>query len=67
MSFQPRRVEIGFGFVVTEFIGPQEVAQIEREADPFGIAHMCPNPAGHQPIVSCGEIVCAHCGLIFWR
>jgi hypothetical protein len=35
-------------------------------ADPFGVDHDCLNPAGHHPIVSCGDIVCRHCPKVFW-
>ena len=36
-------------------------------ADPFMIDHDCINEAGHQPIASCGAVVCAHCARIFWQ
>lgn len=35
-------------------------------ADPFELDHDCINPAGHQPITSCGEVVCFHCARIIW-
>ena len=44
----------------------EELAFLERTADPFGIEHGCINPAGHAVITSCGEIVCAHCSVVFW-
>jgi hypothetical protein len=34
--------------------------------DPFGLDHDCVNPNGHQPIPSCGEVVCFHCARIIW-
>lgn len=45
----------------------QELAFTSRTIDPFGIAHDCLNPAGHDPIAACGEIVCCHCAKVFWR
>lgn len=35
--------------------------------DPFGIESDCLNPGGHQPIPSCRDLVCPHCGKVFWR
>ena len=35
-------------------------------ADPFELDHDCINPAGHQPVPSCGEVVCFHCARIIW-
>lgn len=38
---------------------PEEIAAAAlASADPFEIDHDCINPAGHQPIPSCGEVVC---------
>lgn len=35
--------------------------------DPFEVADRCPvNPTGHDGTMSCGEIVCPHCGCVFW-
>ena len=45
----------------------QELAFIERTADPFQIENDCVNPAGHFPIRSGGAIVCAHCSKVFWQ
>ena len=36
------------------------------KADPFELDHDCINPAGHQPVPSCGEVVCFHCARIIW-
>lgn len=55
------------GAPVIRIVTPADIATVMREQDPFGIALHCTNPAGHQPIASCGEIVCAHCARIFWR
>lgn len=44
-----------------------DLADVIRQADPFLIAHDCSNPTGHDPIASCGEVVCAHCARVFWR
>jgi hypothetical protein len=55
------------GAPIVRLVTREDVARIEREQDPFGIALHCTNPAGHQPIASCGEIVCAHCARVFWR
>ena len=35
-------------------------------ADPFELDHDCVNPGGHQPVPSCGEVVCSHCARIIW-
>jgi hypothetical protein len=35
--------------------------------DPFGVDHDCLNPAGHDPIATCREIVCCHCAKVFWQ
>jgi hypothetical protein len=53
--------------VVINFIGEREIATLLREQDPFGIDHDCLNPAGHDFIGACGEVVCVHCGRIAWR
>jgi hypothetical protein len=55
------------GAPLVRLVTPADLAQVMREQDPFGIALSCTNPAGHQPIASCGEIVCCHCARIFWR
>jgi hypothetical protein len=36
-------------------------------ADPFGIDNDCTSEAGHYPIASCGDVVCVHCGKVFWQ
>jgi hypothetical protein len=35
--------------------------------DPFGIDHDCDNPAGHQFVATCSDIVCWCCGRIAWQ
>lgn len=52
--------------IVTRFVA-DEVAFARRTVDPFGVAHNCLNPKGHEPIACCGEVVCCHCGQVFWR
>jgi hypothetical protein len=48
------------------FIREWELADKLREIDdPFGVDQNCLNRGGHQPIASCGEIVCVHCSKIF--
>lgn len=44
-----------------------EAAFIARTSDPFNVDNSCIAPQGHEPMASCGEIVCAHCARIFWR
>jgi hypothetical protein len=51
--------------VVRSFVA-LEVAFAERTADPFGIDHDCPNPAGHHFIGSCGDVACVHCAKVAW-
>lgn len=42
------------------------VASAMGSTDPFRIGHDCSNPAGHQFIASCDEVVCLHCARIAW-
>jgi hypothetical protein len=53
--------------VVSAFAREQEIAQLLREQDPFGCDDPCPMNAGapHQPIQSCGDLVCCHCSKVF--
>jgi hypothetical protein len=51
--------------VITRYVA-EELAFLNRTADPFGIAHDCRNPAGHDFISSCGDLACVHCGRIAW-
>lgn len=44
-----------------------ELAFANAGADPFLIAHDCLNPAGHDFIAACSDVVCCHCGRIAWR
>jgi len=34
--------------------------------DPFGIDNDCLNPAGHDFIAACGDVVCCHCAKVVW-
>lgn len=52
---------------ITDFLRPEEIAAVARVQDPFLLDNDCFNPAGHDPIASCGEIVCSHCAKVFWR
>lgn len=36
-------------------------------ADPFGIDHDCLNPAGHDFIATCSDVVCCHCAKVAWQ
>jgi hypothetical protein len=71
MMGYPRNIQSGAlnhgadGAIIIDFITEGDVATVLRTADPFGIAHDCINPAGHDPIASCGEVVCRHCARIF--
>lgn len=56
--------------IIREHVGAlmaSEAAFIARTVDPFNVDNDCINPAGHEPMASCGEVVCAHCARIFWR
>ena len=51
----------------------QQIAEVDQiiptieGSDPFGIAHSCDHPDGHETIsTGGGEIVCRHCSRIFW-
>jgi hypothetical protein len=51
------------------FIAEEEIAIVAASLDPFLIDGPCPHNGGasHQPVGSCGEVVCRHCAAIFWR
>jgi hypothetical protein len=51
--------------VVTRFVA-DEIAHLMRIEDPFRIEHDCLNPAGHDFIAACGDVVCCHCGKVVW-
>jgi hypothetical protein len=42
-------------------------AAMREPPDPFGIADPCPYSATgqHDPISSCGDVVCCHCSKVF--
>lgn len=61
------RPNVKRGGEVARIVTPAELATIMREQDPFGLELHCTNAGGHQPIASCGEIVCCHCARVFWR
>ena len=44
----------------------EELAWIARQQDPFGLAHACSDPRGHQPIWDGEIIACYHCDVVFW-
>lgn len=45
----------------------EAIEVLARTADPFGIDNRCLfNPAGHQYIGSCGDVVCVHCSKVVW-
>jgi|KBSMisStaDraftv2_1062788.scaffolds.fasta_scaffold3708690_1 hypothetical protein len=48
-----------------EMTGIEKVAAMLPPPDPFGLDHDCLNPGGHDPHLSCGELVCRHCARIF--
>jgi hypothetical protein len=52
---------------VMNFITEHEIASVFAAQDPFVLDHDCVNPSGHDPIASCGEVVCRHCARVFWR
>lgn len=51
--------------VVTRFVA-DEIAHLDRTADPFRIEHDCVNARGHDFIAACGDVVCCHCGKVVW-
>jgi hypothetical protein len=55
----------GLTAVVIRFLA-EEIAFASRTSDPFGIDHDCLNPAGHDFISACGDVVCCHCGKVVW-
>lgn len=64
----PHVIEASKGARVYQFIGEREIAAVMGAADPFNVANRCPvNATGHQPIPSCADVVCGHCGKVFWR
>lgn len=54
---------------VSEFVAAPVVAAARARLDPFGIDDPCLQNAGglHQPIGSCGDVVCCHCTKVFWQ
>jgi len=56
----------GHGARVVPLPSAEELAFIARQQDPFGIAHMCCHPGGHQPIRDGEIIACYHCDTVFW-
>lgn len=53
--------EIAAGFIA------DELAMLAVPAgDPFNIEHDCLNPAGHDYIAGCGDVVCVHCAKVAW-
>ncbi len=52
-----------------DLIRPITFAAVEAlmaPQDPFGLDDPCINPGGHQPIPTCRDLVCPHCGKVFW-
>lgn len=62
---RPSLDRVAVAAVVTRLMA-EELAFATRTADPFGIAHDCLNPAGHDFISSCGDVVCVHCSRVAW-
>ena len=54
--------------IVAPFV-VQEIAFLERTADPFLVDDPCEKNGGgpHGTIPSCEDIVCCHCGKVFWQ
>ena len=46
---------------------PIDVPQTCTSADPFGLDHDCLNPAGHQFVAVCSDVVCIHCARVAWQ
>jgi hypothetical protein len=55
----------GLTAIVTRFLA-EEIAFARRNSDPFEIEYDCRNPAGHDFIAACGDVVCCHCGKVVW-
>lgn len=60
-----------FAQIMRDLLHPQAAVEppvdLIDPPDPFGIDHDCLNPAGHQFINSCGDIVCPHCAKVVWQ
>lgn len=57
----------GVKAAVTRFLAI-EIAEANAGRDPFGLDDPCPvNPAGHQFIGSCSDVVCCHCSKVAWQ
>jgi len=63
----PALARAGITAAVLELLTAQDVAEAIGPADPFRLVHDCINPAGHDAIAACGEVVCCHCAKVFWR
>ncbi len=66
-TIQPQALDRAAVTAVVTRLVAEELAFERRTADPFGIAHDCLNPKGHDFIASCGDVVCAHCAKVAWR
>ena len=59
-------IAAGRGARIVPLPSAEELAFIARQQDPFGLAHMCSHPGGHQPIADGEIIACYHCDVVFW-
>lgn len=64
---QPRALSRAEAVAAIHPVAIEAVAAVMAAQDPFLIDHDCINPAGHDAIASCGEVVCRHCAKVFWR
>lgn len=64
---QPQPLTRAQAIAILQPRATEEIAAILAGQDVFGIDHDCLNPAGHDAIASCGDVVCPHCAKVFWR
>jgi len=61
---QPAALDRASATAIITRIVAEEVGFVTRTADPFNVDHDCLNPAGHDFVASCGEVVCCHCAKV---
>lgn len=64
---QPQPLTRAQALAILQPIASEEIATILAQQDVFQLDHDCLNPAGHDAIASCGDVVCPHCAKVFWR
>ena len=64
---QPQALTRAQAIAILKPRAAEEIAAVLAQQDVFQLEHDCINPAGHDAIASCSDIVCPHCAKVFWR